>query len=190
MQQATITPPPSDSHPWRRWTRYAVVGGVLAAAAVFGLYWRAGWPRRHFQRALQALDARRFDAVQAELSTLEAVATYKPHCHYLRGALLLAKRQIYPALEQFAFSVNDPELRTRTLALSGQALYQVQRFGEAAGLLSRAVEADPEAAETRRWLALAYYDLGWIDPAITQLAKIAELEPSDARPHQIGRAHV
>jgi len=160
-------------------------GLVAAAAVILGFYWRGLLPQRHFERALAALEAGRLDAVQRELAALEGAAGYEPHRHYLRGAVLLSKRQYYPALREFGSCVDHPELRVRTLTLSGQALYKVRQLPSAIRLLVEAVAAQPDAVEARRWLASAYYDLGLNDQALDELRRVARLAPADPRPHRL-----
>jgi len=179
-------PTPSDPQPRHRRARWVIAAGLVAVvAAVFGWSWYAGRPERRFEQALAALDAGRFDVVQRELATLEGATGYEPHQHFLRGAMLLSKRQYYPALDEFGLCVDCPELRVRTLTLSGQALYHVKRHLDAVRLLVQAVEAEPESVEARRWLASAYYDLGLTEQSIAELTAVAELAPADPRPHRL-----
>ncbi len=157
--------------------------GVLAAAGALSWHpWAAG---RRFERALSALAARQFDLVRRELAALEGVNGFEPHRHFLRGALLLGQRQYYPALEEFGHCVDHPELRVRTLILSGQALYQAKRFRDAMGLLVQAVDADPQAADAYWCLAAAYDDLGLLGEALQAWSRVAELWPADPRPHRM-----
>jgi tetratricopeptide (TPR) repeat protein len=160
-------------------------GLVAAGAVVLGVYWRELWAGHHFEKALAALDQGRPDAVQRELADLEGVPAYEPHRHFLRGAVLLHARRFYPALDEFGHSVDYPELRVRTLTLSGAALYGLKKYQDAARLLAAAVEADPDAVDAHRWLASAYYDLGLTQPTLAELSRVAELAPADPHPHRL-----
>lgn len=185
-QPQSVAPTPSEPRRRRRWAVYVVPTGLVAVAAVvLGTYWHERRPERRFERASAALDSRHFDAVQRELAALEGTPGYEPHCHFLRGALLLSKRQFYPALEEFGACVNDPELRVRTLTLSGQALYQAKRLRDAVRLLVQAVEADPEAVDAHRCLAAAYDDLGLLNQSLHAWSRVAELAPADPVPHRL-----
>ena len=158
---------------------------VAAAALAGGIYWRAQQPDRCFQRALAALEARQFGAVERELGALEGAAEFEPHRHFLRGALLAQAGKPYAALDELGHAVDHPALRLRTLILSAQTLYDVGRYQDAVGLLLQAVKLDPEAVEAHRLLASAYYDLGLTDNAMVHLGRIAELDPADPRPHRL-----
>jgi tetratricopeptide (TPR) repeat protein len=157
----------------------------VAVALAAGAYWHYQRPARRLARALQALDAKQYGEVQRGLESLEHAEGYEPHRRFLRGALLLHDGKPYPALAEFGHSVNHEALRVRTLVLSGQALYQVGQFREAIGLLVQAAEADPDAVDAHRWLALAYDDLGLTSHAMAHLKRIAELVPDDPRPHRL-----
>ncbi len=154
----------------------AVAGGAIA--------WRERQPARRFARALGALEAGQWDAVKREAEALEAAEGFEPHAHFLRGAMLLEAGKNYPALDEFGRTVDHPELRVRTLTLSGKALYQARQFGPAIRLLSQAVEADPDAVEAHRWLALAYNYLGMTRQTTAHLLRVAALAPDDPRPHR------
>jgi hypothetical protein len=127
---------PYLSGPFRRPT-ILVFAGLLAASAMFGgwAWWHARQGSQRFARALAAVDAQRFDRVQRELDALETTPGYTVQCHFLRGVLLVQQQRFFPALDEFGHSVDDPELRVRTLLHSGEALYRVQNFQAAIGLL-------------------------------------------------------
>ena len=170
----------------RRFLVALAVGVVAAAACAAGYFaWKSRQPAERFARAAAALDAQRFREVERELEALAAAEGFEPHRHFLRGALLLENGKRFPALEEFGYAVDTPELRVRALTLSGRALYEAKRFPDAVGVLMRAIEEDPDAVEAHRWLASAYYDLGLNDQTMVHLARIAELDPRDGRPHRL-----
>lgn len=170
-----------------RFRRRTVLAGVLAVAATFGgwAWWHARQPSQRFARALAAVDAQRFDRVQRELDALETTTGYTVQCHFLRGVLLLQQQRFFPALDEFGHSVDDPELRVRTLLHSGEALYRVQNFQAAIGLLVQVLGTEPDSIAAHRWLAAAYYDLGLRDQAMRHMLRVSELDLSDARPHRL-----
>lgn len=173
-------------HRWRRWSVWAAV--IIAAVALTAggaAWWQARQPAACYARALAAVDAKQLAVVETELRALQTVPEYEPQCHYLRGVLRLEAGQYYPALEEFGGCVEEPTLRVRTLVRSGQSLYSVRQFQEAIALLRQAVEAEPDCAEAHRWLAAAYYDLGLTVDAVRHLDRVAELVPTDARPHRL-----
>jgi tetratricopeptide (TPR) repeat protein len=172
----------------RRWGRPAIAACVVAlvvAAAIGGALWRHVRPAARFARALAALDARRFDDVARQLEHLRGAPEYGPHVHFLQGALLIQAEQYAAALEEFGYCVDEPELRVRTLGLSGGALSQIRRYRSAFALLQKALDADPDAVDAHRGLAGAYYDLGLIHQSMEHLRRVAELDPTDPRPHRL-----
>lgn len=164
-----------------------VLAGVLAVTATIGgwAWWHARRPSQRFARALAAVDAKRFEQVQRELDALENTAGYTTQCHFLRGVLLLQQERFFPALDEFGHTVDDPQLRVRTLILSGEALYRVQNFQAAIGLLAQVLSTEPDSLDAHRWLAAAYYDLGLTTEALQHMVRVSELDPSDARPHRL-----
>ncbi len=169
-----------------RWQLAALLAALLSALAVAAaVVWHRGAADRSFKRALAALDARQFELVQRELARLDGIAGFEPHRHFLRGTVLLAGGQCFAALEEFGRCVDHPELRVRTLILSGQALYRVKRFRDAVGLLVQALEADPQAADAYACLAAAYDDLGLLNEAFQAWSRLAELRPDDFYPHRM-----
>ena len=167
----------------RAWGLAAVAGALVAAAAVGGgVTWRRQRPAQRFARAMAALDAKRWEDVERELAGLEGAAGYEPQQHFLRGALLLHRGKLYPALEEFGHAVGDPALRVRTLVLSGEALCRAGDLRNAIRLLAQALEADPDAIDAHRLLASACDALGLTDAAAAHLVRVAELDPADPRP--------
>lgn len=182
------SPSPAASPRVRRtlgWALWLIAALAVAVAAAGGVYWHRQRAPRCFARALQALDAGRLEEVERELAALEGAAAYAAHRHFLRGALLLGKKQYYRALDEFGHSVDHPELRLQTLTLSGQAAYEAGHLQDAIGLLRQATEMEADWLPALRWLASACYDLGLIDDAVIHLTRIAELDPGDPRPHRL-----
>ena len=164
----------------------AVAGALVAAAAVGGgFYWHGQRPAQRLSRAMAALDAKQWEEVERELAGLEGAAGYEPQQHFLRGALLLQRGKPYPALEEFGHAVDDPALRVRTLVLSGEALCRAGDLRNAVRLLSQAVEADEDAIDGHRLLAVAFDRLGLTDAAEAHLLRVAELDPADPRPLRV-----
>ena len=171
------TDPRSTPPRFRRWTLLVLAAAlVIATASGFGVWWHRRQPEERFARALAALDAKRYAEVRSELEALDAAGGPETQRHFLRGCLRLQAGQYFPALEEFGSAADDPELRVRTLTLSGEALYRVQDFQAAVGLLVQAVNADPQHVDAQRWLAAAYYDLGLTNDAMRHLAQVAELD--------------
>jgi tetratricopeptide (TPR) repeat protein len=170
----------------RRWPWWCLAGVLLAVAVgIGGAWWHAHNPPRTLARALSAVEEKRFDDVRRELQRLGDAPQNELPRHFLRGALLLHEGRLYPALDEFGHTVNDPQLRVRTLVLSGQALYHLRNFQAAIGLLIQAANAAPDDVEAHRWLAAAYYDLGLHNDALPHLLRVAALDAADPRPHRL-----
>ena len=167
------------------WALWLIAVLAVAVAAAGGMYWHRQRAPRCFARALQALDAGRLEEAARALEGLGDAAAYAPHRHFLRGALLLGKKQYYGALDEFGHSVDHPELRLQTLTLSGQAAYEAVHLQDAIGLLRQATDMDADWLPALRWLASACYDLGLTDDAVRHLTRIAELDSDDPRPHRL-----
>lgn len=167
-----------------RWILLLLMG-MLGIGATAAALWHHRRPEQRFARALANLDAKQFDALRRELAALEEASGYEPQRHFLKGALLLEEGRPLEALGEFGCAREVPGLQVRTWILSGRALYQVHRYADAIALLKQAVQADPNAVEGHRWLAAASYDLGLIDQTSQHLARIAELDLSDPRPHRL-----
>lgn len=163
------------------WVLLGMVAGALVAATAAGAYWYRQYPSRCWSRAVRALQEGRLTEVARYADALEGHPDYQAHQHFLRGALLLEKNQLYRALEEFGHAVGHPELRRVALTLSGEAAYLAGHWLDAVGLLEQALQLDPQAVDALRWLASAYYDLGLNQPTLDCLARIAELDPADAR---------
>lgn len=180
------TPRPTPPDRRRRWTPWTVAVVLAVIAALGGeTWWHGRQPAQRFTRALAALDGKRFGEVRQELAALETWPGCEPQQHFLRGALLLQDERFFPALDEFGYTADDPDLRLRTLTLSGHALYCVQNFQAAIGLLAQVVDAAPDTVDAHRWLAAAYYDLGLTNAALRHLARVAELDLADPRPHRL-----
>lgn len=170
-----------------RWRWLAAASAVLLAATAsaggYVWYWRQ--PDRQFSRALEAVRRHDWQAVRQYAEALAPVPGFEPHAHFLRGGLLLESGKPMAALAEFGHSVDHADLRVATLTLSGRALYEARRWADAARLLRQAVEADPQAVEAHRYLALCYYALGLNRQTTVHLLRVAELAPEDPRPYRL-----
>lgn len=172
------------------WLYALVAAAVVAATGWLGWQWNERQPPARFRRALSALDRHDSAGVRRELNGWPNSFDFEAHRHFLTGALLLRDGKPQMALESLGRSVNHPDLRVRTLVLTGGALYQMSRHQDAEGVLQRALEADPENVDAHLWLGSIYYDLGVNPRALEHFLAAAELDPKTPRPHRlIGLMH-
>ncbi len=169
------------------WRLGVVLAAVLlvGAASAAGYVWYWNRPEQQFARALEAVRHGQWEAVRGYAEALARAPGYEPHTHFLRGVLLVESGKPFAALAEFGHSVEHGDLRVATLTLSGRALYEARRWADAARLLRQAVEADPQAVEAHRYLALSYYALGLNRQCTMHLLRVAELAPDDPRPHRL-----
>ena len=86
---------------------------------------------------------------------------------------------------------HDDALVTRASAESGECMVRLKELGssipiqDAITRLRFAVERRPADPQLRRWLATLYLDMKAPNSAIVELTKIAELDPTDGRPHRV-----
>lgn len=71
------------------------------------------------------------------------------------------------------------------LVLSGECLVRLKRYREAERVLTTAATESPDDVEAHRWLAILHYDSGAVRKALVHLARVADLNPADARPHRL-----
>jgi len=86
------------------------------------------------------------------------------------------------AVDTLEVAKDHPDSRALAFTLAGEALYKLQRFREADGILRAAVETEPSLTDAHRWLAALYYDIGAMDHALAELQVISEQAPDDPRP--------
>lgn len=138
-------------------------------------------PDRAFHEGLAAI--RRGDpaAVTAAAEMLPPGSPWGPHRALFDGYVLLRRGRPGPAIDALAAAKDHPATRKWALCTAGEALYQLDRLGEAIRVLRQAVETDPQLTDAHRWLAACYYDLGAMNQATHHLQIVAEQDPADAR---------
>jgi tetratricopeptide (TPR) repeat protein len=169
----------------RRFLAPLLLVALLAAAA--GAWWWAGQRKAAspLEKGWIALGGNDLAAARRSLSELKAMPDSERQAALLRGAILLKKGFLYPAIDELNVAQSDAELRPRALTSIGEAWYRLGRHLEAQSALQQALELDPDNLDAHRWLAASYYDLGATQDAIRHLKRTAELAPTDQRPHRL-----
>lgn len=95
------------------------------------------------------------------------------------------------AMRQYQEIRHDERLIVQASAESGECMVRLKELGvtvpvqEAVTRLRFAVDRQPNNAQIRRWLAALYLDMKAPNSAIAELQKVAELDPTDGRPHRV-----
>jgi len=168
---------------WKTLTAIAVLVAVLVVAWRIQQFQRD--PHLRFQRGMEA--ARNGDTETAfrDARFLLKVPEFKSHGHMLRGTLFLAIRRYAAAAVAFRLAAEDPKMKVEAYTRCGEALYRMQRFVDAEGVLLQALELDESYSDARRWLASTYYDLGAMTNALEHLKIIGLNNPNDGRPYRL-----
>lgn len=142
-------------------------------------------PGQRLKRALHAMDVADWERLQYQHAALKNVRGYESQAGLLAGALRLQAGELDSALDELEFAAVHPDTSVRALVLAGEALYAKDNFHLAERTLRAAVTIDPDCIEAHRWLATAYYDIGLMNEALAHFQRVADLDPSDPRPHRI-----
>ena len=180
---------PSD--PAARATRRRIVLFLLAlgALAFGGWRYRITRPDYRLERGLEALRAGDFPRAADHADRL-AAAGHDDHSALLRGEALFAAGDPARALAQFNRVKAEGAFHVRAAERAGRCLLALGELAEAERLFRFVLGAGPDHADALRGLAAVSYDMGRLAEAGELLTRVAELDPTDARPHRlIGLIH-
>ncbi|MFG0332449.1 MAG: tetratricopeptide repeat protein [Maioricimonas sp. JB049] len=92
------------------------------------------------------------------------------------------------ALRQLPVPGQDARVDAAAWPVRTDALYRLGHLREAEQVVRGQLAGSPENPLVHRWLAIIYYDLGAMDPAVRALRTLTDLRPDDASPHfMLGR---
>jgi tetratricopeptide (TPR) repeat protein len=103
----------------------------------------------------------------------------------LNGGLLAAGSQWSASLDLLDPSLAQGHLRRPVLLWAGRCFLQIRELGRAEVVLRTLVSEFPEDSKAVRMLAVTYYDLGAMHPALDALGQLKKLDPDDYRPHHM-----
>jgi tetratricopeptide (TPR) repeat protein len=172
----------STSLLWK-WGLIAVI-----ALAVSAVLWPRGTSRNpddHLRSALRAIESDDQVALRRELNWFRGAAETGSYRSLLAGVLLLKDDQPNAALAELQHATKDAATRVDAWTYAAEAYYRLHHFSETVAVARSALEVEPRAHPARRWLAVAYYDLGAVAPASEQLHILAREVPTDGRPHRL-----
>jgi tetratricopeptide (TPR) repeat protein len=188
----------------------AILGLISGALALLGQsnwsdvgwYFHAG-PDYTLHRGQEALRRGDLDLVERLALFLERDG-FLDHAALLRGRSFFeqgksyaeAKQEreaqplLYQALQELSQIQDQGSLRREAIVLSGLCYLTLKQSYHAEQAFTSVLTEQPDHIEAHRGLAVIYFDQGALNRALAHLEKVAELDPSDGRPHRlIGLIH-
>jgi tetratricopeptide (TPR) repeat protein len=179
-----------------------LVGAGLAVAGRY--HWgTAGWyyhtdPDYRLRCGEAALREGSLDRVELIAAALES-SGHEEHAALLRGEALFQRAEplakanhLTEAAPLFLRAVQELEkikslgaVRLQAVALYGRCSLYLGNRREAERAFQYVLDNEPDHTDAHRGLAALYYDQGAMSQSISHLEKVAQLEPSDGRPHRL-----
>jgi tetratricopeptide (TPR) repeat protein len=153
-----------------------VVVAVLAAR-----HWNANRPRNRYLRGREALAAGDRRTALRESQFLIGTNDFEPHGHLLAGLLLVGGGRPADALEELQHAAWDDETAVEALTAAAECYYALGQSQKVIETARTALSRNENAIEARRWLAAAWYDLGAMVNAVSELERISAEDPGDPR---------
>ena len=164
--------------------RLFLVMGCFLAALVSLVVWLKGNqdPLSTYQRAMVAVRDGDFEQAAFLSSKLLESKSHRAHGSLVRGFCLLAEGDPDAALLVFSDANQHPDTREESYFQAARICVDRQSYAEAIGLLRQVLAWNPRRAEACRLLAVVYFDIGAMEPALDSLQNVIELTNSDYRP--------
>jgi tetratricopeptide (TPR) repeat protein len=176
---------PIPRRPRRAW-RIGVGVTVLVAGAVGWAAWISQTtPAASFRRGRAALISGDRAIVLRESEALVKVRGHEAEGWLLRGLLLVRQGQLDQAIVYLQRAAEDKSVAVEANTAAAQCFYMSGLYLQAIDASQKALAQDSSCLDARRWLASAYYDLGALTHAVTELELIAAAAPDDARPGRL-----
>jgi tetratricopeptide (TPR) repeat protein len=167
----------------RRWKLGLAAGLSVVLILASGTWWRhTSRPGYRLQRGREALQQDDYDAAGAIADALEASGE-ADRARLLRGESLLRQRRFADALAALNRIRDAGELRLEAAVLSARCLLELRELRQARQAYAWVLSRDPDQIDAHRGLAAIAYDLGQLDEAVAHLERVAQLDPTDGRPH-------
>ena len=158
--------------------------GILIAIGVVYWIWTPT-PAQQYEVGWTSLQVAEFSQTSDVADRLAKWPGFESHSHLLRGGVLLRRGKLRESLDELRLALNHDQTRVRAQVLAGEALTKLKLSLNAAEVLREAVGSEPGNVEAHRWAGAALYDLGAMEPAVFHLERLAELVPTDPRPHRV-----
>lgn len=176
------TPNPSGKYRGRWWWLLAFVGICLVIG--FWIFQNAS-PEKAYRRGRAALVTGDREAVVREAELLIQTPKYQSHGWLLKGLLLSRVGKLDQAITYLEKSAQNDLLAAEANTVAAQCFYQSGLYLQAIHAAERALQQDERYVDARRWLAVAYYDLGANANAIEELKRVSAEAPTDPRPTRL-----
>ena len=171
--------PDRPRHVWR-WP----AGGVIILCILI-VSWQQFGPEARFCQGKQALLDGDYDTVERVSEGLIRTSRYHFQGLLLKGLLLARTNRIHDAIRNLQDAAKQESLFVEAQTALAQCYYESNQYLQAIDAASIALDRDPTSIDARRWLAAAYYDLGAISQATTELERISEQALTDPRPERL-----
>jgi tetratricopeptide (TPR) repeat protein len=112
-------------------------------------------------------------------------AGLEPQGNLLKGLILARAGMRDEAIVCLQRAAINPKLAVEANTITARCCYESGRYLHAIDAALHALQQDPHALDARRWLASAYYDLGAVSEATTEMEHISAHDPTDARPDRL-----
>lgn len=166
-----------------RWMWWCLAIVVVSAVVVI---WRPLQPtvEQQFQDAVVAVERGEI-AKAREIHKRLTQRGALDEARVLQGGILTRMSEWQAALGFLEASLAHGHLRRPLLMWAGQCLLGIHDLGRAEFVLRLLVNECPEESKAIRMLAVTYYDLGAMHPALDCLKQLQKLESDDYRPHHL-----
>ena len=165
---------------------WLVLPFIVASGVLLGYAWsRTFGPERGYLRGRAALINGDREIVLLESERLVRIPGYEPQGWLLKGLWLTQVGKLDEAIVYLGKAAEHDALSVEANTAAAQCLYQSGLYLQAINAAQVALQRDATALDARRWLAAAYYDLGAVSHAVTELERISAEAPHDARPSRL-----
>ena len=164
---------------------YGLALTAVIAATIMGIWSRNAAPEAHYRRARQALVEGEREIALHESDQLIHTAGYEAHGWLIKGLVLARTGKLDEAIANFQKASTNQSLAVEAHTDAARCYYESGRFLQAIDMAILALQQDTNCLDARRWLAAAYYDLGAVSQAVTELERIAEQAPRDPAPDRL-----
>lgn len=113
-------------------------------------------PTLYLNRALIALETRRYEECERYLERIEALVPNHPQVHYIRGLYLYLRGNFEAAEKEFNLELRSNKSDLNTLLYLGQTLVHLEKYQDAENSFRRAVQISPRNMVARENLGDLY----------------------------------
>ncbi len=162
------------------------VGGVAALAVASAAGWGYYVTRPEFRLSRGLSAAKEGDFVRAETYAefLKSSGDLDRH-RLLMAEIALRQKRPLEAIDYLQAIRPESPVSVDAALLVARTSIGLRRPHEAAQAIVFVLQRNPDHVDAHRWLATIYYDQGDLLRTIPHLEKVAELDPTDGRPHRL-----